>query len=76
MGEALETATLRVRGITCVDCVSRIATGLRRLPGVAKVTGNLERGSVKVVFDPGKVPVAEIVRAVEDTGYRVEGVEA
>jgi copper ion binding protein len=73
---ALQTRTIKVRGITCMDCVTRIAHGIRALPGVQRVSGNLDRGSVKVVFDAEQVPVEEILRAIERTGYAVEGIES
>lgn len=74
MSVTLQT-TIKVRRITCMDCVTRIAQGIRKLPGVEKVAGNLDRGSVTVTFDPRRASVDAIIRAIEGSGYAVAGIE-
>lgn len=68
------TKIIKVGGITCADCITHIAAGVRRLPGARRVSGNLDRGTVKVVFEEDKVSLGEILRAIEAVGYRVEAV--
>ncbi len=75
MGVDLQTKTFRVRGITCMDCITHIARNVRRVPGTQKVSGNLDQSTVKIAFEAGKTSLEEIVRAIEDAGYAVESVE-
>jgi len=75
MPSELQTRTIKVRGITCADCITHIAEGVRRLPGTRRISGNLTQGTVKVAFEPEQVSVEEIVRAIEGVGYPVERVE-
>jgi Cu+-exporting ATPase len=71
----LTTKTIKVRGITCADCITHIAAGVKRLPGTQRVSGNLDQGTVKVAFEQDRVSLEEIVRAIERVGYPVERVE-
>jgi copper chaperone len=78
--DTVDTKVLRVSGITCEDCVARIAGSVRQLPGVRRVSGNLVLGTVKVTFDPEQVTVERLVGAVEQAGgdrhhYRVEAIQ-
>lgn len=76
MASELLTKTIKVRGITCMDCITHIAAGVKRLPGTLRVSGNLDQRTVKIAFEPDKVSLAEIVQAIEGVGYPVERVEA
>jgi len=66
-----ETVTVRVGNITCMDCVTHIAEAVTRV-GAQKVSGNVTQRTVKVVYEPDRVDLAAIVRAIEAAGYRVE----
>lgn len=67
----LNTITLKVSGFTCMSCVVRATTSIKRLPGIIEATGDLE--SVTVTYDPDQATVAEITQAIESAGYSVEG---
>ena len=59
---------LRIDGMTCASCASRIERKLNRLGGVsATVNYALERAAVD--FDPDHVTAEELVEAVEAVGY-------
>jgi Cu+-exporting ATPase len=63
--------TLPIQGMTCASCVSHVAHGLEEVPGVAEVQVNLATENATVTFDNGPVPLARLVRAVQETGYDV-----
>jgi len=68
---------LNVEGMTCASCVARVEKAIAKLDGVSEVNVNLagEMAQVKV----GVTSAAEIVRAVEKTGFEahlIEDVEA
>ena len=59
---------LRLEGMTCAGCASRVERGLNALEGVS-ATVNLATEEAAVEFDAARVDVAALVTAVEATGY-------
>ncbi|MDX2154626.1 MAG: copper-translocating P-type ATPase [Bryobacteraceae bacterium] len=68
---ALESVTLPVPGMTCAGCAESIAAALRAVPGVVEAHTDLPSKSAKVTADRGQVKRHDLVRAVEQAGYRV-----
>ncbi|MBA1341007.1 MAG: putative copper-exporting P-type ATPase A [ANME-2 cluster archaeon] len=74
-----ESVTLHIIGMTCASCVRNIERGLGKLDGVLKVSVNLTTEKRIVEFDPGRITVQDIIKAVTDTGYgaeEIKGVDA
>ena len=46
---------------------------VRQLSGIKEVTGDLATHTLVVAFDAEQVVPAQIIQAVEDVGYQVEG---
>lgn len=67
----METKELSVTGMDCGGCERAIGNALARLEGVESSEASWERGRVSVTFDPARVTVADIGRAIEDAGYEV-----
>ncbi len=67
----VDKITLPIGGMTCASCVMHVENGLKQVPGVLNVNVNLatERATVEMI--PGAVTIAELKRAVEETGYEV-----
>ena len=67
----METATLKVEGMSCQHCVKAIEGALRD----AHVEGsvNLEGHTVDVRFEPGESSLEKIGALIEDQGYDVVG---
>ncbi len=65
----LETATLDVKGMTCPTCPVTVKVALKKQPGVADVKVDLQHQTARVTFDPGKVSVDRLAKAVTDVGY-------
>lgn len=57
--------------IHCAGCESRIATALRRLPGVEEVQASAETQRVEVTIAPGQVSADEVRARLEQLGYQV-----
>ncbi|MGC9075350.1 MAG: heavy-metal-associated domain-containing protein, partial [Candidatus Bipolaricaulaceae bacterium] len=66
----LERRSFPVRGMTCAACVAHVERALARLPGVKEVQVNLAAEKATVVVEE-KLPWADLVRAVQETGYEV-----
>ncbi len=58
---------LAITGMTCSTCASRIERKLNKVPGV-HATVNYATESAHVDLDEA-VPVADLIRVVEQTGY-------
>jgi Cu+-exporting ATPase len=59
---------LEIEGMTCASCAARIEKKLNRLEGVvASVNYATEKATVR--YDPSRVRLEDLVRAVESIGY-------
>ncbi len=70
-----ESITLHIIGMTCASCVQNIERGLGKLDGVQKVSVNLTTEKGTVEFDPGRLTVHDIIKAVTDIGYEAEEIK-
>lgn len=64
-----EDVSLRIEGMHCAGCVTRIEEALRRVPGVREATVNLATREARVRFEPAAAGIAEFERAIEEIGY-------
>ena len=62
-------AQLRITGMTCAACASRIEKGLSRMPGVASASVNLALETARVEYAPSAVTIEDLIRKVEQLGY-------
>jgi copper chaperone len=61
---------LRIGGMTCGHCVSKVSKALTALPGV--VVHTVEIGSASVSYEPAATSPEAVARAVEALGYAAE----
>ncbi len=66
----LDKAQLGIGGMTCASCAMIVETALKKVDGVSEAIVNLATETAAVVFDPGKVALEDLVRAVEGAGYK------
>ncbi|MGE5578756.1 MAG: heavy-metal-associated domain-containing protein [Bacillota bacterium] len=64
------TMNLKINGMSCSHCEKRVAESLRKI-GVAESTVSAKTGSARVTFDPAKISVPMLEKAVSDAGYQV-----
>ena len=62
---------IRGDGVVCPTCVVSIQRAVDSLPGVDRVDVNFGSDRVTVAYDPTRIGVEAIRRAIEDTGYAV-----
>lgn len=67
----METAVLRIQGMSCSHCQQAVTQALSRLAGVQSVDVDLAGGKATVSYDPGQVSVESMREAVEEAGYEV-----
>jgi Cu+-exporting ATPase len=65
----VERARLDIEGLTCASCAARVEKKLSRLEGVDSCSVNFATEEAAVAYDPSRVVVADLVRAVEAAGY-------
>ncbi len=64
------TVEVPVKGMDCADCAKSVQTALTALPGVESVNVLLASEKAVVQFDPQRVRLAAIRKAVEGAGYQ------
>ena len=66
----MENVTLRISGMSCGHCVSHVQKALASLDGVT--VDSVTIGEAHVQLDPARRTAADLTRAVEGAGYKVE----
>ncbi|SHK16464.1 heavy metal translocating P-type ATPase [Thermocrinis minervae] len=64
-------STLRVEGMTCVNCARTIELTLRKMGGVKDVNVSFELGRVYVEYDENLIDLDSIRQVIEGLGYKV-----
>lgn len=66
---AIRTVTLRVKGMTCGGCATRVEKALRSTEGVQDVHVSFERGRAIIKYDEQKVTVDKLREVIQSTGF-------
>ncbi len=69
MGVSNSRSTLRVAGMTCAGCETKIERILSRLEGVSEARANFGSGTVTVTWDSNAVNTHDMAVALEKAGY-------
>ncbi len=70
----MQTETLKVTGMSCGGCVSKIESALAALPGVSSAKVSLANQEATVQFVEGQTSGQLMQSAIEKAGYGVEKV--
>jgi len=63
----------KVGGMHCNSCVALIKMSVNELEGITDVSGDQGKGFIRVSFDESQAKVKEIVKKIEQEGYKVTG---
>lgn len=69
--EGFTALEFNVSGMTCQSCEDHLRHEVLKLDGIQLVQANYESGKASVQFDEEVVSRAEIVKAIDATGYKV-----
>jgi copper chaperone CopZ len=69
LAQESRVATLYAEKIYCDACAAVITKALRGVPGVGKVSVDVERKEVLVQFDPAKASVEDLTAATAKKGF-------
>ena len=67
----MQTETLKVTGMTCDGCTSKVAHALNAIAGVHEVVVSLSDGEAAVRYDEHLTAPDKLKSAVEGAGYGV-----
>ena len=61
--------TLKVSGMSCGHCRAAVEGELNKISGVEYSKADVEKGTVEVSYDEGKVSTEDLSGAIEWAGY-------
>ncbi len=67
---------LDVKGMTCGGCESKVKTALMNCEGVTDCEVNWKESKAMVMVLTGSANTAEMIKAIEETGFSAESTEA
>jgi len=65
---------LKITGMTCAGCSNHVATTLKALDGVVEQNVEYPGDVATIQYNPAKTSVADIIKAIEKTGYKAVAV--
>lgn len=71
MGKNIVNKELKINGMTCNGCETRIENKLMALTGVEKVGVSFKTGILRIRFDISQISLEQIIREIETLGYIV-----
>lgn len=69
--ENLVEVNIEVKGMTCEGCENAIVKNLDAIAGVEKATASHKDSIALVTFDQTQTSIEELVKSIENTGYKV-----
>ncbi len=67
----MESINLKVNGMHCSGCESRIKNSLESIKGIKKIKASHKSGTVDISYDAGNISLGEIKENIEDLGFEV-----
>jgi P-type Cu+ transporter len=70
----MESATLKLRGMSCASCANSIEGAILSVPGVSQCSVNYGAEQATVTYDPKQTNLGMIQSAVEAAGYAAQAI--
>ncbi|NBQ68764.1 MAG: copper chaperone [Nitrosomonadaceae bacterium] len=67
----MQTATIKIKGMTCMGCVNSIKNVLKNVPGIAQLEVTLDPAQAIVQFDPENTSLKHLKETIIDAGFDV-----
>ncbi|UJP00645.1 MAG: cation transporter [Nitrosomonas sp.] len=67
----MQTAIIKIKGMTCMGCVNSIKNVLRNVPGIAQLEVTLDPAQAIVQFDPTNTSLNQLKETIIDAGFDV-----
>ena len=62
--------SLKVEGMTCASCAKAVERATRKLDGVTEANVNYATEKLNISYEPSKIKVSDIRKAVSEAGYK------
>ncbi|NKF08338.1 copper-translocating P-type ATPase [Clostridium gasigenes] len=62
--------TMKIEGMTCASCAKAVERATRKIDGVTEANVNYETEKLIINYEPSKVKVIDIKKAIEKAGYK------
>ena len=69
VGSDVDSATLKIFGMTCGSCVSSVESALLSLPDVKSALVNLATQEARILYHTNHLGIRDLVRKVEEAGF-------
>ena len=76
MAATYRTETINLPSLQCGMCKQRIEKKLKGMKGLKSVTVDVDTKTATVEYDPEKLTLAKIERAISKTGYDANDIKA
>ena len=67
----MQTATIKIKGMTCMGCVNSIKNVLKNVPGIAQLEVTLDPAQAIVQFNPENTSLGQLKETIIDAGFDV-----
>ncbi|MDV6341957.1 heavy-metal-associated domain-containing protein [Nitrosomonas sp. Is35] len=67
----MQTATIKIKGMTCMGCVNSIKNVLKNVPGIAQLEVTLDPAQAIVQFNPENTSLNQLKETIIDAGFDV-----
>ncbi|MDT8716011.1 cadmium-translocating P-type ATPase [Clostridium sp. 19966] len=61
---------MKIEGMTCAACVRAVERAAKKLDGVVEANVNLATEKMNIKYEPSKVRIADIKKAIDKAGYK------
>lgn len=68
-GKAVLGITLQVDGMVCNECAEKVGSCLKKMKGVKSVDVDIDENRAMIEYDPKKVSVEKMIKALKKKGY-------
>ncbi|MFQ9264043.1 MAG: heavy-metal-associated domain-containing protein [Clostridia bacterium] len=68
----MKETNLKIEGMHCAGCSTRLEKVLNNLEGVEKAQVNLQEKKATIKYDENKISLESIKEAIEDAGFKGE----
>lgn len=72
----MKIITLNISGMGCSGCANTVESALQSLEGVESAAVQLDKEAAEVTFDDSRLQLSDFEKAIDDSGYKMEGVKA
>ncbi|PCH50203.1 MAG: heavy metal transporter [Flavobacteriaceae bacterium] len=67
----IQTINFDIKGMTCASCEEHVKHAVNELEGIVNVKASFEKANAEVEFDNTKTTKEDVVKAIDETGYKV-----